>query len=185
MRFHFLVSWYDKVLQWSKHPKACWYLGLVSFVDASVFPVSPLFMILPMSFSAPHRSFYFAFITISMSFFGGMLGYVLGLFAYDMFIYPFIQWMGYAAYYQMAVQWFQTWGFWAILIGCLSPMIPYKIFTISSGVMHLHFGWFLAATLVGRALRFLLIAALIRWGGPKIEPVFRRALIKLANYQTG
>jgi membrane protein YqaA with SNARE-associated domain len=185
MHFRFLLPWYDKVLKWSKHPKACWYLGLVSFIDASLFPLSPLFMVLPMSFSNPARAFHFAAIVIVTSFVGGMIGYSLGLFAFEALISPFIHWMGYATYYEMAMHWFHQWGFAAILFGCLTPFIPYKIFTIGAGVMQLNFGGFLLASLLGRILRFLLIASIIRWGGPKVEPVLRRTLTKISNYQPG
>ncbi len=183
MHFRFLVSWYDKILLWSKHPKACWYLGFISFIDASLFPLSPLFMVLPMSFSEPTRAFYFAAIVIGSSFLGGMIGYSLGFFAFEALIGPFIQWMGYSAYYEMAMQWFQQWGYAAIVFGCLTPFIPYKIFTIGAGVMQLHFGGFLIASFLGRALRFLLIASIIRWGGPRFEPIFRKTLMKISNYQ--
>jgi membrane protein YqaA with SNARE-associated domain len=185
MHFRFLVSWYDKVLLWSKHPKANWYLTFVSFVDASLFPVSPLFMLLPMSVAEPKSAFRLAGIVIVSSFFGGILGYGLGLFAFEAIVNPFINMMGYSGSYQLATEWFQEWGFLAILFGCVTPFIPYKIFTIGSGVMQLHFGWFLLASLAGRAIRFLLIAVLIRWGGPKVEPLFRKTLVKISNYQPG
>ena len=183
MHFRFLVSWYDRILIWSKLPEAPRYLGLVSFIDASLFPISPLFMLLPMSFAAPHRAFYFAFITIVTSLIGGMVGYGLGLFAFDFLVDPLIHWMGYTHAYEKAMQWFEVWGFWAIIIGCISPFIPYKIFTIGAGVLQLHFGWFVVASLIGRTVRFVLIAALIRWGGARFEPIFRRTLIKITNYQ--
>ncbi len=183
MRLQFLVSWYDKVLCWSKHPKATRYLALVSFIDASLFPISPLLMVLPMSVAKPKCAFQFASIAIIASFFGGMIGYALGLFAFEAIVNPFIHMMGYHEYYQLAAQWFQEWGFLAILFGCVTPFIPYKIFTIGAGAMQLHFGWFLLASLTGRTIRFLLIAALIRWGGPKVEPLFRKTLLKITNYQ--
>lgn len=184
MQLPFLVNLYDKVLAWSKHPKAVWYMGFVSFIDASLFPVSPLFMLLPMSFAEPKLAFRYANITIITSILGGMVGYALGLFAYEAFINPFIAMMGYTRYYEMALLWFQNWGFWAILFGCLSPMIPYKIFTIGAGVMKLNFGWFLLASMVGRIMRFWIIASLIRWGGPRFEPILRKTLLKISNYQT-
>ncbi|HXH54253.1 MAG TPA: VTT domain-containing protein [Gammaproteobacteria bacterium] len=183
MHFRFLVPWYDKILRWSAHPKATRYLALVSFIDASFFPISPLFMILPMSVAEPKRAFQFAGIVIVSSFFGGILGYGLGFFAFEGIVNPFINMMGYSGYYQLAAQWFQEWGFWAILFGCVTPFIPYKIFTIGAGVMQLHFGWFLLASLTGRTIRFLLIATIIRWGGPKAEPLFRKTLLKITNYQ--
>lgn len=184
MKLRFLVTWYHKILKWSEHPKSPWYLGLISFIDASLFPLSPLAMLLPMSLANPKRSFHFASIVIVTSFFGGMIGYALGFFAYTWLIKPFITWMGYTHHYQMALQWFQTWGFWSILVGSFMPFIPYKIFTISSGVMKLHFGWFLLASLLGRGLRFLIIAAVIFWGGSRFEPFLRKILFKLADYQT-
>lgn len=183
MHFRFLVSWYDKVLVWSKHPKATRYLAFVSFVDASLFPISPLFMLLPMSVAEPKNAFRFAAIVIISSFFGGILGYGLGLFAFEAIVNPFITFMGYGESYQLANHWFQEWGFWAILFGCVTPIIPYKIFTIGAGVMQLHFGWFLLASLTGRMIRFLIIATIIRWGGPRVEPLFRKTLLKITNYQ--
>lgn len=185
MRFSFMLSWYEKVLNWSRHPKAKRYLAFLSFIDASLFPISPLFMFLPMSFAKPERAFSYATITTISSLLGGVLGYALGIFAFEVMVEPFIQFMGYTKYYQMSLQWFQTWGFLAIIIGCLSPMIPYKIFTIGAGVMQLNFGWFMLASAIGRTLRFFLIAALIRWGGPKVEPYLRKTLTRISEYQHG
>lgn len=180
-----MLSWYDKVLNWSRHPKAIWHLGFLSFIDASLFPISPLFMILPMSFAEPTRSFSFATVATISSILGGMLGYVLGFFAYEVLVEPFMTMMGYSQYYQSVLQWFQVWGFSAIIIGCISPFIPYKIFTIGAGVLQLNFGLFLLASTIGRFLRFFLIAALIRWGGPKIEPMLRKTLVKISGAQHG
>jgi len=185
MHFRFLIAWYDKVLGWSKHPKGSFYLGLVSFIDASLFPVSPLFMFLPMSFAEPKRAFQYASIAIVASILGGMLGYALGLFAFELVVNPFMNFMGYQRYYQLATEWVGAWGFWAIVVGCVTPIIPYKIFTIGAGIMQLHFGGFLLASILGRSTRFLVIGALIRWGGPKIEPFLRRTLVKISNYQRG
>lgn len=182
MRFPFMLNWYNKILIWSEHPKAKHYLAFLSFIDASLFPISPLFMFIPMSYAKPKRAFSYAAITVISSLVGGALGYALGIFTFDILIEPFIKWMGYTGYYQMSLQWFQNWGFFAIVIGCLSPMIPYKIFTIGAGVLQLNFWWFMLASLVGRTLRFFLIAAFIRWGGPKIEPYLRRTITRLSSY---
>lgn len=185
MRFSFMLTWYEKILNWSRHPKAIRYLAFLSFIDASLFPISPLFMFLPMSFAEPKRAFSFATITTLSSLLGGMLGYVLGYFAFEWLVSPFINMMNYGNYYQIGLQWFQTWGFLAIIIGCLSPIIPYKIFTIGAGVMQLNFGWFILASFIGRALRFYIIAAAIRWGGPKVEPCLRKTLVRISEYQHG
>lgn len=169
---------YEKVLLWSKHPKAPFYLGVVSFIDSSLFPISPLFMLLPMAFHLPERAFWFAFIATSSSLLGGIVGYLLGYFAFEAIVHPFLEWMGYMGMYQASLSWFKEWGFWAILIGCFSPFIPFKIFTIGAGVLQLPIGGFLLAASIGRTMRFFIIAGIIRFGGPKMEPFLKRTFAR-------
>lgn len=176
----FLIKWYDKVLGWSQHPHAVRYLGFLSFIDASLFPISPNFMLIPMAYARPKSAFWFAAICTVASILGGILGYALGLFAFEALINPFLEWMGYMGQYQAALLWFQKWGFWAILLACFSPFIPYKIFTIGAGVLQLNLGLFLMASTLGRALRFYMISAVIRFGGPKIEPYVRQTLLRFS-----
>src|SRR5437868_14323040 len=111
-------------------------------------------MLLPMSFAIPNKAFWFAAMATVSSILGGLLCYSLGFWAFEAIVHPFLVWMGYMELYQMALNWFQVWGFWAILLGCFSPFIPFKIFTIGAGVLQLPFGWFLIASSIGRALRF-------------------------------
>lgn len=177
----FMSKMIDKVLKWSRHPKAAGYLGVLSFIDASVFPVSPMFMFIPMSFASPQNTFWYATLGTIGSILGGIIGYALGFFAFDLLMHPFLEWMGYLPLYESASQWFQQYGFWAVLFGCFSP-IPYKIFTIGAGALHLHFGLFLLASSLGRFCRFFIIGALIWWGGPKLEPLLRRTLIRFGYY---
>lgn len=173
----FLMLCYEKVLSWSQHPKAIYYLALTSFLDSSIFPISPMFMLIPMVFAKPSLAFRLAFVTTVASILGGIVGYGLGLFAFEVVMNPFIIAMGYTDFYQNAMMWFQKYGFWAVLLACFSP-IPYKIFTIGAGVMQLNLGLFVLASTVGRALRFYLTSAIIRWGGPKMDPILRRILAK-------
>jgi membrane protein YqaA with SNARE-associated domain len=165
---------YEKVMRWSKHPNAVYYLGFLSFIDSSLFPISPNFMLIPMSFAKPNRAFFYALITTAGSILGGVSGYLLGFFAFKAIVFPFLEFMGYMPAYQAALQAFNQWGYWAIFVGCFSPFIPYKIFTIGAGVMQLNLPWFLLASTLGRALRFFIICSVIYWGGPKVEPMLRR-----------
>lgn len=177
----FLAFFYQKVLLWSRHPKAVYYLAWVSFVDSSVFPVSPAFMFVPMAFAKPSCAFWYAWVCTLSSVLGGIVGYLLGYFAFEMLLEPFVQWMGYTMFYEQALRWFQDWGFWAIFVAGLSP-IPYKIFTISAGVLQLNFPGFILASFLGRMLRFFLMAAALRWGGPKVEPILRRMVqVKMSD----
>jgi membrane protein YqaA with SNARE-associated domain len=76
------------------------------------------------------------------------------------------------------MHWFEKWGPWAIFLGCFAPLAPYKIFTIGAGALQLDFLSFIFSSILGRTGRFLLIAVIIRLGGPKVEPILRKILAK-------
>ncbi len=162
---------YDKVLVWSRHRHAPRYLGALSFAESSFFPIPPDVMLAPMSLACPEKAWRFALLTTVASVLGGMLGYLIGVFAFDL-VEPLISGSGYWEAYQRAGQWFETWGFWAIFLAGFSP-IPYKIFTISAGVIGMAFFPFVLASAIGRGARFYLVAGLMRWGGPGMEQTLR------------
>lgn len=162
---------YDTVLGWSRHQHAPWYLGGLSFAESSFFPIPPDVMLAPMALAQPQRAWHFALLTTLASVVGGMLGYLIGMFAFEM-IEPLLRSAGYLHYYETAVAWFREWGFWAIFLAGFSP-IPYKVFTISAGVVGMAFFPFLLASLVGRGARFYLVAGLMRWGGERMERTLR------------
>ena len=66
------------------------------------------------------------------------------------------------------MKWFEVWGFWAVLIAGFSP-VPYKIFTLSAGVLSLAIIPFLLASVIGRGARFFLLAWCLAKFGPAIE----------------
>lgn len=162
---------YDKVLGWSRHRHAQWFLGGLSFAESSFFPVPPDVMLAPMSLARPERAWHFAHITTLASVVGGIFGYLIGMLAFDL-IEPLLHSAGYWHNYEMAVGWFEQWGIWVIFLAGFSP-IPYKIFTISSGVVGMPFIPFLFASAVGRGARFYLVAGLMRWGGERMEKTLR------------
>ncbi len=160
-------SLYARAMQWARHPRAPWYLGGLSFAESSFFPVPPDVMLAPMSLARPDRAWWFALITTLASVAGGIAGYCIGLWAFD-FIEPLLHDLGYYEKYLEVRGWFDDWGFWAIFIAGFSP-IPYKIFTITAGVISMSFIPFVIASLIGRGGRFSLVAALMAWGGKPME----------------
>ena len=163
---------FDRVLSWSRHPRAPWYLAALSFSESSFFPVPPDVMLAPMVLARPQKAWYFAGLTTVSSVLGGIAGFLIGALAIEAII-PVLQRLGYWDAYQQAQDWFRTWGFWAILVAGFSP-IPYKIFTIAAGAMSMFLAPFLLASLVGRGARFFLVAGLIARGGPQIEQYLKR-----------
>lgn len=157
---------------WAVHRHAQWYLVGLSFAESSFFPVPPDVMLAPMALANIHKAWRFAAMTTAASVIGGMAGYLIGSFAFDV-ISPWIESAGYGDKYQLAVAWFDQWGVWTILIAGFSP-IPYKVFTIAAGVISMAFLPFVLASMVGRGTRFFLVAGLMVWGGERMEKNLHR-----------
>jgi membrane protein YqaA with SNARE-associated domain len=170
-------SLYLRVMGWSRHPKATWVLGVLSFVESSFFPIPPDVMLAPMSLAKPHRAWWYATVTTVASVLGGVFGYVIGVYFFDA-IAPWLEASRYWESFQTAKTWFLDWGFWAVFIAGFSP-IPYKVFTIAAGVMGMPILPFIAASLVGRGGRFYLVAGLMKWGGKRMEQLLESYVDRL------
>ena len=158
---------YIKVMQWARHKYATYWLALVSFTESSFFLVPPDVMLAPMSLARPDKAWFYAGLTTVMSVFGGLFGYLIGMFALQL-VMPWIIQFGYEGAYQTAQQWFDAYGFWAIFLAGFTP-IPYKIFTVASGAVGMLLLPFILGSTVGRGLRFYLVAGLMKWGGLPFE----------------
>ena len=158
---------YDRVLNWSRHPKAPWYLGGLSFAESSFFPIPPDVMLAPMALAQPKAWWRLALITTLASVAGGLFGYFIGWIAMDA-VLPWIERVGYGAKLAQAQGWFERWGFWAILLAGFSP-IPYKAFTIAAGGVGMALFPFTIASIIGRGGRFFLVAYLMARFGPAAE----------------
>jgi len=165
---------YDRVLTWSRHPKAPWYLGGLSFAESSFFPIPPDVMLAPMALAQPKSWLRLALLTTLASVLGGLLGYLIGWTALDLFM-PWIERMGYAPKLVQAQQWFEQWGFWAVLLAGFSP-IPYKAFTITAGGLGMALLPFMLASFIGRGGRFFLVAFLMARFGPAAEARLKPAI---------
>jgi len=162
---------YARVMQWARHRHAQWYLAGLSFAEASFFPVPPDVMLAPMSLAKPHRAWRYATIATLASTLGGVAGYLIGMFAFEL-IQPWMEHMGYMPKYQMVVDWFAQWGVWVVFLAGFTP-IPYKLFTIAAGVTFMSVVPFIIASFFGRGARFYLVAAFMAWGGEKMDRLFR------------
>lgn len=168
---------YDRVLIWARHRHAPWYLAGLSFAEASFFPVPPDVMLAPMSLAKPNRAWHFAMLATLGSALGGVFGYLIGHFAFDI-AEPYINSMGYAEAFMQTKTWFDEWGVWVVFIAGFSP-IPYKVFTIAAGTVSMTFLPFVIASIIGRGARFFLVAGLISWGGEGMERFLRDYIDKL------
>ncbi|MEQ1601979.1 MAG: DedA family protein [Methylophilaceae bacterium] len=168
---------YKKAMTWSRHPKAPWILGIMSFAESSFFPIPPDVMLAPMSLANPSKAWKFALLTTLTSVIGGLFGYLIGTFAFDL-IEPTLKTSSYWPHYQTAVSWFDKWGFWAIFVAGFSP-IPYKVFTIAAGTVSMALLPFTLASLIGRGGRFFLVAGLMAWGGQRMELTLQKYIDRI------
>jgi len=166
------ASVYDRAMSWSRHRYAVRWLVVVSFTESAFFIVPPDVMLAPMSLAYPRRAWYYATLTTVASVGGGLLGYWIGGVAFRL-VEPVLHQMGYWDSYLEARLWFEQWGGWAVLLAGFSP-IPYKVFTIAAGVVAMPLVPFTLASVVGRGTRFFLVAALMRSGGVRMEPLLRK-----------
>jgi membrane protein YqaA with SNARE-associated domain len=173
---------YAKVLNWAAHPRAPWYLGVLSFAESSFFPIPPDVMLAPMSLSNPRKAWYFAFVTTITSVLGGLAGYLIGYYLFEELGRPLIELYDAQEKFNVARRWFDEYGVWVVFIAGFSP-IPYKLFTVTSGVMSLALTPFVVASAIGRGARFFLVAGLIYWGGDRFAD-FLKKKIDLIGWST-
>jgi len=163
---------YDLALKWAAHRHAPKYLGLLTFAEASFFPVPPDVMLAPMVLAQPKKAWWYAGITSITSVVGGVFGYLIGMFAFEL-IEPLLHQVGYWEKYLTTRDWFAEWGFWAVFLAGFT-FIPYKLFTIAAGVTGMFFPAFFVASAVSRSARFFMVAGAVYWGGEGMEQGLRK-----------
>jgi membrane protein YqaA with SNARE-associated domain len=166
---------YDKVLSLAERPDALWVLAVISFVESSVFPIPPDVLMIPMIIAAPRKAFLIAGVATVSSVLGGILGYALGAFFFETVGEPVLGFYGYTEKFAQFQATYNEWGAWAVLIAGVTPF-PYKVITILSGLTGLDFMVFTIASVVARAARFFLVAALLWKFGPPVRSFIEQRL---------
>ena len=154
---------YKKCLELAAHKSSNFYLGLVSFIESSFFPIPPDAMIIPMVIAKKKEYLKIFLIASIFSVLGGIFGYLIGYLFFDLAMYV-IEFYG----YQDKVEnlklsmskgsGFLTWLSILFLAG-FTPL-PYKAFTISSGLIAFNLPIFIIVSLISRSLRFFIVAYL-------------------------
>ena len=163
---------YNRCMQWADHPKRERYLVGVSVFESFIFPLPTALLMIPMVIATPDKAVRLATITTLMSVFGAVVGYLLGWGAMEV-IEPWIAKMGWVPQLELARAEFVTYGVLAVGIGAFTPA-PFKIFTLTAGMLSMSFIPFLLVSLIGRGAHFFMIALLMAWAGPKMEPTVRK-----------
>ncbi len=155
--------------------RAPWALAIISFIESSFFPIPPDVMLIPMVLSRREKAWWYATIATVASVLGGMLGYAIGYFAYQAIGLPILEFYGKEHALDGFISFVHTYGVPAVILKGMTP-IPYKVVTIAAGVAHMDLLAFIGASIIARALRFFLVAALLYWFGQPIREFIERRL---------
>ena len=154
---------YKKCLELAAHKSSNFYLGLVSFIESSFFPIPPDAMIIPMVIAKKKKYLKIFLIASIFSVLGGIFGYLIGYLFFDLAMYV-IEFYGYQDKVEnLKLSMSQGSGFLAwlsiLFLAGFTPL-PYKAFTISSGLIAFNLPVFIIVSLISRGLRFFIVAYL-------------------------
>src|SRR5260221_3359515 len=173
-----LRSLYDWVIRLAAHPRALPALGVLSFLESSVFPIPPDVMLIPMVLANRSKAFTIAAVCTVCSVLGGLLGYAIGYYFFATIGEWVVNTYGLQSGLAAFRAGFAQYGIWIILIKGALP-IPYKLVTIASGAAHFDLFTFVWASIVTRGVRFFLVATLLWKYGEPIRAFIEKRLTLL------
>ena len=165
---NFLKRTYNWTLEKAQHKNAKWYLSLISFVESSFFPIPPDILLIPMALASKARALFYAFMCTLFSVLGGILGYAIGYFFYNSVGIYIVDFYHLENSFNIFESYYKEFGILIVLGAGITPF-PYKFITIASGVFGLNIFLFIIVSIIGRGLRFYLIAILLYFFGEKIK----------------
>ena len=172
---------YDWTLALAEKRTAGGWLAAISFAEASFFPIPPDVLLIPLCLGALRKALKFALICSVASVLGGAAGYAIGAFGWETVQDIFYKYVpGFTEEkFRHLMSWYTEWGWPLVFLAGFSP-IPYKIFTIASGVLGMAFPQFLLASAVSRSARFFIVAVLIAKFGEPMKVFIDKHFNKLA-----
>jgi len=167
---------YDKCIVWAGYKYAKQILAIEAFIESSFFPIPPDVMIIPMVVSKRNEFIQIALIATIFSVLGALLGYYIGYSLYEIAIQIF-EFYGYE-YSDTIKEKFTTGGGFKAWLGILFTAgftpLPFKLLTISSGIIHFDLTSFVLICVITRGLRFFLVAYLTYKFGTKFGPFLEK-----------
>ena len=163
-----LRSLYNWTMAKAAHPHAEWWLALFAFVEASFFPIPPHPVLGLMCLAEPKKAVRFALIATLASVAGGLLGYAIGHFLYDTVGTQLLSLLHLTESFPKAACYLREYGAEIIMIKGATP-IPFKLLTITAGFIGMPLLTFVLASLVSRAISFLIVGILFRLFGAPIK----------------
>lgn len=171
---------YDRTMALAGHRHAMGGMAAVSFLESSIFPIPPDVLLIPMVLADREKAWRIALVCTLASVAGGLAGYAIGYFLYEVLAQPILNFYGYGDKFASFQARYEEWGAWIVAGAGLTPF-PYKVITIASGVVALNLPVFMIASILSRGLRFFIVAGLLWYYGEPMRQLIERHLGKLAT----
>jgi membrane protein YqaA with SNARE-associated domain len=174
---------YDWTLSLAARKTAEAWLGVIAFIESSIFLVPADVLFLPMALSRPERAYRYALVATLASTLGGIAGYMLGAFAYDAVAKPVLELYGKLGEFEQlkACAGRETTMLLLVTSG-LSHLPPIKVVTILSGVVDVGLAFFVVSCLIARGARFYALAWALRRYGEPIKAFIEKRLGLIAGF---
>jgi membrane protein YqaA with SNARE-associated domain len=158
---------YDWTLHWAETPQAMSALFVIALAESSVFPIPPDVLLIAVVAARPELWLIAATLCTAGSVVGAVIGYAIGSVFMVTVGQPIINFYGAQAHWDEVVRLYTgEWGVWFLAAAAFTP-IPYKVATIAAGATAMPFAPFVLVSILGRAGRFFLVAAILRvFGAP-------------------
>lgn len=160
-------------------PGAMWFLALISFAEASFFPIPPDILLLAMGIATPKKAFKMAAVTSVFSVLGAILGYFIGYALFETIGIHIVDFYNGQEVWQVIVDKYNSeLGIWFLAGAAFSP-IPFKIATIAAGATTMNLPNFIFVCIIGRSLRFFAEAIVIYFFGEKAKDIIEKYFDKI------
>ncbi len=168
---------YNWILSWANSPYGSVAIFIHAFIESVFFPIPPDVLLIALCVGKPKKAFKFATICLVGSILGAITGYAIGHYIWINSVGDFTSFAQFffdhipgftVELYDKIKELYNQYNFWIVFTAGFTP-IPYKVFTITSGVFGINFFMFLIASIISRGARFFLLSALIWKYGPRIK----------------
>ena len=159
---------YNWVVSWADSPFGVWALFFIALVESSVFPIPPDVLLLALAFGAPKKSFRFAAVCAVGSVVGALVGYYLGYYFFETIGMWVVETYGSPEKVEKIKAGYEQNAFGLLMLAGFSP-IPFKLFTIFSGMMKIPLSTLVIASGLSRTARFMLVATFVYFLGDKAK----------------
>jgi len=167
-----MIKLADKLKEWflknAEKKSADVWLKVIAFTESSFFPIPPDPFLVAVTVVKKNKWRKLAFDTALYSVLGGVFGYFIGLWLFEVVAQPLVDFYGFQEEIEKISFIFNDATFWSVFIAAFSP-IPYKVFTISAGLFQVNFFIFLIASIAGRFLRFFIVGYIAKYLGEKFS----------------